>query len=107
MTPLDPFDLDWGHVTTELSSDEHGIAMHVLNHNLESRVAVERTIRFTKARVRWFSGQLPADFQQWVVLDDRGQGVSVDERETLRSELSPIVAKLAFFTEGLPKPGAD
>lgn len=100
-----PNDLDWGVATVELASDEHRVGVHVFNHSLESPMAVARSIRFARARAAWFQKQLPPDFTQWAVFDDRGQTVSLQVRREIQCALSTSFQRVAFYTEGLPNPG--
>ena len=97
-----PFELDWGAVTLEAVNDERRLAVHVLNHDLETARSVDRTIRFAVGRVAWSRRQLPAGSRQLVAFDDRGQSVSGETRTRLREALTAAGADAAFFSEGFP-----
>lgn len=96
---MDPFDLDWGAATPELTNESNRLALHVINHDLESPANVQRTLRFLAARSRWFARHLPAGWRQQVVVDDRGQEPAPGAREALRGALAGV-AQLRFWSEG-------
>ncbi len=95
-----PLDLDWGPATIELSDSNRRVAAHVLNHSLCRPQDVARTIRFVKARIRWFGRQLPPGFGQLVIFDDRGQAISEKTREQLRLACTDEQSEARFLSEG-------
>ena len=70
----------------------------MINHELVTVENVARTIRFPVGRVRWFSHHLSDDFQQRIVIDDRGQPVSRKSRSALRASLETLTV-VTFISE--------
>ena len=103
MRASNPFELGWGTATVEFAYEDKRQAVHVLNHDLQSRAAVERNVRFAKARLQWFKRQLPKGYSQHLMFDDRGQQVSPADRAALRSRLGPAADGVRFFSESVPK----
>lgn len=63
--------------TPEFVIDQKGEYVLVANHSLETRDAVEQSIRYNKARIAFGSKHLPQDIKFCrVVYDIRGQSVS-------------------------------
>jgi len=85
---LDPFTLDWNAITPDLYNKEDKHAVHIVNHDLESADNVARTVRFLRARARYFARHLPADGKQTAFVDVRGQRVSPAHREMLARGLA-------------------
>jgi hypothetical protein len=73
------------------------MAVHAVNHDLDSVENVGRTVRFLRARIRHHAPHLPAGSVQLVHFDDRGQTLTSDTRDALRA-LSEV-AQIAFTTE--------
>jgi len=94
------FDLDWGPSTVEAINDQRRLALHILNHHIETSASLERTLRFAAGRVQWFSKQLPEGFQQVVLFDDRGQSVPVGTKREIASRLAASGADVLFESEG-------
>lgn len=103
MRVTNAFELGWGTATVEFVNDDQRNALHVLNHDLQSREAVERNVRFAKARLQWFKRQLPQGYSQQLMFDDRGQRVSPADRAALRSRLGAVADGVRFFSESAPK----
>jgi hypothetical protein len=93
----DPFALDWGAVTPDIYVEARKMAVHAVNHDLDSVENVGRTVRFLRARIRHHAPHLPAGSVQLVHFDDRGQTLTSDTRDALRA-LSEV-AQIAFTTE--------
>jgi hypothetical protein len=84
-----------------LSNPDRKIALHVLNHSLETPANVQRTIRFALARVQYFSRQLPVAWRQAIRIDDRGQSIDDSTRAHIKAAFPPDI--VFFFTEPYPK----
>jgi hypothetical protein len=93
----DPFSLDWGPITPDVFVDARRMAVHVVNHELESAENVRRTLRFVRARIRHHAPHLPPGSAQVVNFDDRGQALTDETRDSLRTLAD--VAQVAFTTE--------
>ena len=95
----DPLVLDWGQATVELSHSRERLAVHVLNHRLASEDDDVRTLRFLRARLRWYGQNLPQGFRQRVVIDDRGQSVPASTKLRLRNACADEMAEASFLSE--------
>ena len=91
----DPFDLPWTRATIDLYKASVNTGAHVMNHELSTSEGVDRTLRFAKARLRWFRRHLPAGAAQVVWLDDRGQDLAAGNRDRLRTALDGAVGFLS------------
>lgn len=98
LEPWDPWSLDWGPITPDVYSESQRLAVHVVNHRLDSEENVARTIRFVRARVRHHAPHLPPGTSQLVHYDDRGQSIPESTRERLRQASSAAQAR--FTSEG-------
>ena len=96
---VDPWQLHWGQITPEFYSDAHKMALHVYCHNLESEENVGKTLRFVKARLRWFEEHLPVGTKQAVRFDDSGMNVSPAVRQAIRDLLGSRVTSVVFESE--------
>lgn len=103
MDGMNPFNLDWGTATVELVSDESYEAIHIFNHNLEQADFRERTERFVAGRVKWFALHLPEDMRQSLCFDDRGQNLSINDRQAFAKALSSISPSIHFLSQGKRK----
>jgi len=95
----DPHSLDWGAITPDIYVKEQKLAVHAVNHNLESDENVERTLRFLRARMRHHSPHLPQGSSQLVHYDDRGQSLTDGRRTALIVQLGENV-QVRFMSEG-------
>ncbi|WP_394834967.1 hypothetical protein LVJ94_51555 [Pendulispora rubella] len=95
----DPHSLDWGPITPDMYVKEQALAVHAVNHNLESDENFERTLRFLRARIRHHAPHLPHGSSQLVYYNDHGQLLTVDKRLALRARLGENV-QVRFTSEG-------
>jgi hypothetical protein len=91
-------ELEWGAVTPDFYNKEQNHAVHVVNHDLESTDNVARTVRFLRARARFFACNMPPNPKQSAFVDDRGQDVPTENREMLARGLAGAV-ELKYLAE--------
>ncbi|HVJ21524.1 MAG TPA: hypothetical protein VM686_39205 [Polyangiaceae bacterium] len=92
--------MTWTKVTPEVMDEKQRLAVHVVNHSLESAENRQRTVRFLRARVAHYVIQLPLGWTQVLMLDDRAQAVSPRDRAELQAALAPT--KVTFLSESRP-----
>ena len=88
---MNPFVLDWGGVTPEIFDEKTNTAVHIVNHNLELKENIQRSINFLIVRIRWFNHHLPEGVLQKIIIDARGQGITY---ESLKKMKAAILSKL-------------
>lgn len=93
----DPTTFHWGPITPDAYVEERKLAVHIVNHLLESPDNVARTVRFLRARARHHGPHLPAGTTQLVHIDDRGQTLTAATRSALRTLTD--VAQVAFTSD--------
>lgn len=96
--PIDPLDLEWGTATPELVNSDSGVAVHVVNHSLLDSGQLERNVIFLRSRIAFFERHLPPGMRQHVILDDRGQNIPAQIRQSLRAALETI-ASFEYMSE--------
>ncbi len=89
--------MTWIKVTPELMNDEQKLAVHVVNHSLETAENRLRTVRFLRARVLHYVMRLPLGWTQVLMLDDRTQSVTPRDRAELQAALAPT--HVTFLSE--------
>jgi hypothetical protein len=99
MAPTNPVELDWGPVTPDIYNEARGLAVHIVNHELRSKLQQDRTVRFLRARIAHHAPHLPEGVEQGVHVDDRGHPLSEADRAHLRSELERCAAFVRFTSE--------
>jgi len=95
----DPWQMDWGKITTEYYHEQLKLALHIFSHHLESEKDVRRTIRFVAARLKRFEGSLPAGSRQAIRFDDEGRNVSPQFKQAIRAVLDSRVTSIVFTSE--------
>jgi len=78
----EPYHLDWGAITPEGYNKESNELLHVFNIDASSRDNIQRCTIFIIGRVAWFNMHAPAGSSQKIMLDLRGQALTLLDRAT-------------------------
>jgi len=95
----DPWQMDWGKITTEYYHEQLKLALHIFNHHLESERDLGRTIRFVAARLKWFERNLPDGSRQAIRFDDEGRTATAQAKKAIRAALESRVTSIVFTSE--------
>jgi hypothetical protein len=84
----EPYHLDWGAITPEGYNKETKELLHVFNIDVSSRDNIQRCTVFIIGRIAWFNMQAPAGSSQKIVLDLRGQALTLlDRARKMKAEI--------------------
>jgi hypothetical protein len=75
-----PYDLDWGSVTSDGYNDTEKLALNVFNFDISSIDKIERCTVFCVGKIVWLNRHLPAGTTQKIVFDLRGQPITFLDR---------------------------
>lgn len=84
------YNLDWGGVTPEATNIITNECLYIYNHTLKTAVDVDRTIRFVVGRLRFYDVQLPPSARHRVKIDARGQGITEETVNLLKTSISRL-----------------
>lgn len=95
----DPYSLDWGNLTPEGHDADNQTVLHVFNVDISSTEMIERCIIFVTGKLIWSSKQIPANTQQKVTFDLRGQPITfVNRFRKMKEQILQLVKNNAGLT---------
>ncbi|MFN8396986.1 MAG: hypothetical protein U0176_20335 [Bacteroidia bacterium] len=89
---MNPLTLDWGKITPDGYDTASKTALHIFSMNLSTPVLRELCMTFVLGKLRWYHKHLPAEVQQRVIFDVRGQKLSESVTESIQSILRDVAS---------------
>jgi hypothetical protein len=87
-----PFDLDWGSISSDGYNETEKLALNVFNFDISSVDKIDRCIVFCVGKVVWLNKHLPQGTTQKVVFDLRGQPLPfLDRAKRIKDEILKII----------------
>ena len=90
--PKSPLAMDWGKITPDGFDSATKTALHIFSMNLSTPVLRELCMTFVLGKLRWYHKHLPAEVQQRVIFDVRGQKLSESVTDSIQSILSDVAS---------------
>ncbi len=77
---MNPYVLDWGNITPEGFNEKQQEALHVFNFDISSVDKISMCTIFIAGKIFWTSKHIPNGVSQKIVIDLRGQTITLLER---------------------------